>query len=144
MEKNWAELEKKFNLSPAQQHILFLLSTNNNELTPTQISELGCWHLSTITRLLKPLKDKGLVQVVANVELQRYKRVLLTEKGKELILMLMNSFRDMEQLPFQLDDLSESELESFLAYGEKLLGIQKGEAFIKKLLNARVENYDYI
>ncbi|WP_264807254.1 hypothetical protein [Cytobacillus sp. NCCP-133] len=42
MEKKWSELEKVFNLSTAQQHILFLLVTNQNELSPTQLSELGC------------------------------------------------------------------------------------------------------
>lgn len=143
MEKKWAELERKFKLSPAQQHILFLLGTHNQKLSPTQISDLGCWHLSTVTRLLKPLKEKGLIEVTANKEQHRYKCVAISKYGKELLDQIMDEVKGMEQFPLDMSHLPEYELMSFLEYGQKILGVQKGDAFRKMLIDARVENYDY-
>ncbi|MEH6990796.1 MarR family transcriptional regulator [Cytobacillus firmus] len=143
MEKRWAELEKKFKLTPAQQHILFLLGTHNQKLSPTQISELGCWHLSTVTRLLKPLKVKGLIEITANQEQLRCKCVTITKSGKELLNQIMDEVKRMEQFPLNMDELSENEHMSFLEYGQKILGIQKGDLFRQMLIDARVENYDY-
>lgn len=143
MEKKWAELERKFKLSPAQQHILFLLGTHNQKLSPTQISDLGCWHLSTVTRLLKPLKEKGLIEVTANKEQLRYKCVAISKSGKELLDQIMDEVKGMEQFPLNMSHLPENELMSFLEYGQKILGVQKGDAFRKMLIDARVENYDY-
>src|SRR5690606_25396100 len=107
MEKRWAELEKKFKLTPAQQHILFLLGTHNQKLSPTQISELGCWHLSTVTRLLKPLKEKGLIDITANQELLRYKCVTITKSGRELLNLIMDEVKKMDQFPLNMSHLSE-------------------------------------
>ncbi|WP_239584456.1 MarR family winged helix-turn-helix transcriptional regulator [Aquibacillus albus] len=144
MERKWAELEKLYDISPAQQHILFLLSTNKNQLTPTQLSELGCWHISTVTRLLKPLKANGFINVTTNKEKPRYKRVSLTAKGKQMLENLMDAARDLEQFPFDIGDLSEEEVEKFLKFGQSILDINKGDDFIKKVINARVEGYDYV
>jgi len=143
MEKKWAELEKKFKLTTAQQHILFLLGTHNQKLCPTQISDLGCWHLSTVTRLLKPLKEKGLIEITANKEQLRYKCVAISKSGKELLDQIMDEVKEMEQFPLNMSHLPENELMSFLEYGQKILGVQKGDAFRKMLMDARVENYNY-
>ena len=143
MERNWAELEKKFNVSPAQQHILFLLSTHKNELTPTQLSELGCWHISTVTRLLRPLKERGFIEVKADQKRPRYKQEAITATGKKLLNKLMDEFKEIDQMPLQVGDLTEEELLQFLKYGQRILGVSKGEAFMKMLIHARVEDYDY-
>lgn len=143
MEKKWAELEKKFKLTTAQQHILFLLGTHNQKLSPTQISDLGCWHLSTVTRLLKPLKEKGLIEITANKEQLHYKCVAISKSGKELLDQIMDEVKEMEQFPLNMSHLPENELMSFLEYGQKILGVQKGDAFRKMLMDARVENYNY-
>lgn len=143
MEKRWSELEKRFNLSTAQQHILFLLATNESVLSPTQLSELGCWHISTVTRLLKPLQEKGFIQLTVNKDKRRYKQVTITVNGKQTLNQIMDSVRDMEQFPFNLTHLSEGELKAFLDYGQRILGVQKGDQFMKMLQEARVKNYDY-
>ncbi|AST91095.1 MarR family transcriptional regulator [Sutcliffiella cohnii] len=143
MERNWAELEREFNLTPAQQHILFLLSSNQYELTPTEISELGCWHISTVTRLLKPLKVNGYVKVVTDKVQRRFKKVTITDKGKTVLIELMDAFKEMEHMPFDMNQISENELDQFIQYGQKLLGSHKGNEFLQKLFNARVENFDY-
>ena len=55
----------------------------------------------------------------------------------------MDEVKEMEQFPLNLSHLSENELMSFLEYGQKIAGVQKGDAFRKMLIDARVENYDY-
>ncbi|MEK3853873.1 MarR family winged helix-turn-helix transcriptional regulator [Cytobacillus sp. FSL H8-0458] len=122
---------------------MFLLGTHNQKLSPTQISELGCWHLSTVTRLLKPLKVKGLIEITANKEQHRYKCVSITKSGIELLDQIMDGEKKMEQFPLSTSHLSENELRSFLEYGQKILGVQKGDLFRKMLIDARMENYDY-
>lgn len=144
MEKNWSTLEKKFQVTPAQQHILFLLSSHKNELTPSELSDLGCWHASTVSRLLKPLKERGLIQVAVNKEQPRFKKVSITANGKCLLNQLADAFTDLKHLPFELGDLTEEELSDFLEYGQRILRIQKGEDFVQMLMHARIEDYDYV
>lgn len=143
MEKKWSELERDFSLSTAQQHILFLLATQKNELCPTQISQLGCWHISTVTRLLKPLLEKGFIKISVNEEKRRYKRVSITAKGTETLNKIMDAVKDLEQFPFNLSGLTEEEMNTFFEYGQKIIGLNKGDQFIKLLMDARVENYNY-
>jgi MarR family transcriptional regulator, protease production regulatory protein HPr len=143
MENQWAEIGKKYNISPAQQHILFLLSTNNNALTPTKISELGCWHISTVTRLLKPLQENGLIIVKTNENQPRYKIVSSTDEGTLLLKNIIDTVKSMEQFPFNMSHLSEEEILYFLECGQSLLDVHKGEDFRIKVINARVDNYDY-
>ncbi|WP_227522038.1 MarR family winged helix-turn-helix transcriptional regulator [Bacillus solitudinis] len=143
MEKKWAELERKFNISSAQQHILFLLATNKNVLTPSKISELGCWHTSTVTRLLQPLQKRGFINVTTNKEQSRYKIVTITVEGKEILDKLMDAVRDMEQFPLDTRHLSKEEVTKFLDYGQSILDVHKGNDFMEFLINARVKDYDY-
>jgi DNA-binding MarR family transcriptional regulator len=143
MEGQWAEIGKKHNISPAQQHILFLLSTNNNALTPTKISELGCWHISTVTRLLKPLQKNGLINVKTNENQPRFKIVSLTDEGTLLLEKLIDTVKSTEQFPFDMSHLSEEEILYFLECGQSILDVYKGEDFRIKVINARVEDCDY-
>ena len=142
MEEQWSELGKKHNITPAQQHILFLLAVNKS-LTQSQISELGCWHISTVTRLLKPLKDKGLITVSPDRNLRRYKNVFITNAGESLLLNVVNSVKEMEHFPFPGNHLSESELIKFLEYGQSILDEIKGKSFGIKVINAKLEGVDY-
>ncbi|MDA6131604.1 BlaI/MecI/CopY family transcriptional regulator, partial [Escherichia coli] len=74
----------------------------------------GCWHPSTVTRLLKQLKEKGLVEITANKEQLRYKFVATSKSGKEVLDQIMDEVKEMEQFPLNLSHLSENELMSFL------------------------------
>jgi MarR family transcriptional regulator, protease production regulatory protein HPr len=104
---------------------------------------LGAGIFSTVTRLLKPLKEKGLIEIAANQELLRYKCVSITKSGRELLNLIMDEVKKMDQFPLDMSHLSENELLSFLEDGQKILGDQKGDLFRKMLTDARVENYDY-
>lgn len=143
MEDQWAEIEKKFNVTPAQQHILFLLTTNKKTLTPTQISDLGCWHPSTVTRLLKPLQREGFISVLPDEKRLRYKKVMITQEGEQLFNKLVNFFIEMEQIPFNMSHLSEEEILNFLKCGQSILEVHKGESFNNRVINAEIQGFDY-
>ncbi|WP_394234377.1 MarR family transcriptional regulator [Niallia oryzisoli] len=142
MAEQWSELGKKHNISPAQQHILFLLSVNPS-LTPTQISQLGCWHISTVTRLLKPLENNGLISISPDTIQRKCKKVSISEEGKKLITHVLQSAQQLEHFPFPMDHLSETEIVNFLECGHRILEVLKGKDFYKKVINAQVEGFDY-
>ncbi|WP_338448624.1 MarR family transcriptional regulator [Niallia oryzisoli] len=141
--EQWSTLGKDYDISPAQQHILFLLTVNPS-LTPTQISELGCWHISTVTRLLKPLKENGLISVSPDPTQRKCKKVSISEEGKSRFKDIIQSIQMKEHFPFPMDHLSEKELFHFLDCGKKILDVMKGEDFYRKVVMAKIEGVDYI
>jgi DNA-binding MarR family transcriptional regulator len=142
MEEQWSQLGKEHNISPAQQHILFLLSVNS-PLTPTQISELGCWHISTVTRLLTPLEVRGMVRISPDTIQRKFKKVSITNEGEQLFQKLVASVQEMDHFPFPMNHLSEKEIVSFLEYGQSFLDVMKGKSFGSKVINAKIAGVDY-
>jgi len=142
MEDTWDEIGKQFDISPAQQHILFLLSTNGNALTPTKIGELGCWHTSTVSRLLHRLQKKGYIEVNSDKK-SRFKKVSMTNEGKILLGQLLDAAKAMEQFPIDMQLLSENEILTFLECGQCILVVHNGKDFRKNVISKRVDNYDY-
>ena len=143
MENKWAEIGREFNLSPAQQHILFLLSTNDNKLTPTKIGELGCWHNSTVTRLINRLEEKGFIYVETKRNHLGFKIVSITQKGKEMLKKIIEKVKLTERFPFDMRHLSDNEVMSFLEVGNSILDIAKGKEFRNNVINAQIEDCDY-
>lgn len=143
LEEGWAKLGKTFDLTPAQQHILFLLSTNNKSLTPTRISDLGCWHVSTVTRLLRPLENKGYILITVDQSRPRYKKVTITNKGMAILEKIVESVKKIENFPLNLSQLSNEEINQFINIGKKILEVHKGEDFRLKVLEAKLEGLDY-
>lgn len=143
MEEQWAELARIYGISPAQQHILFILTTNQKNLTPSEISEIGYWHISTVTRLLKPLKDRGFIAVNQDPKRNRYKIVTITSLGEEMFQKIINSIIAKDFFPFKMKFLTEGELESFLKVGQKILDTNKGASLREKIFNARIEGVNY-
>jgi MarR family transcriptional regulator, protease production regulatory protein HPr len=143
LEEHWAKLGRPFDLTPAQQHILFLLSTNSGSLTPSQISQLGCWHCSTVTRLLRPLETKGYITLSSHPIKPRSKRVTLTSDGIEILTRVVESVKKMDSFPFDLSLLSNKELVQFIKTGQQILANHKGLEFKEKVLEAKMEGMDY-
>lgn len=143
MEEQWAVLGNTFDISPAQQHILFLLNTNHNTLSPSEISRLGCWHQSTVTRLLKPLQDRQLVKVETDAQRPRYKKVTITKAGEALLLQIASKVKEESNFPFEMDHLCEEEINNFLKCGQSILHVHKGELFNHQVLKARMKGIDY-
>ncbi|WP_096200822.1 MarR family winged helix-turn-helix transcriptional regulator [Bacillus sp. FJAT-45350] len=143
MEEKWEKVGKQFNITPAQQHILFLLSTSEGELTPTEISQLGCWHNSTVTRLLKPLLEKELITITVDKDKPRFKYVSLLTKGEEVLLEIVNLVSEMKEFPCAVDHLSEEEISDFLEYGQSILKVHKGKEFTENVIGAQMKGHDY-
>lgn len=143
MEEQWAELGKKYDISPAQQHILFILTTNNKTLTPSEISAIGCWHLSTVTRLLKPLKERGFITVIKDPVRLKFKKVTITKDGEALFLQIIDHIAKNDFFPFQMSPLGKEELDSFLKCGQKILDINRGLSCREKIFNAKIDGVDY-
>lgn len=143
MEDEWAELAKKYDITPAQQHILFLLMTNGKSLTPSQISELGCWHNSTVTRLLKPLQERKYIHVALDCKKPKYKKVTITAAGEKLLHQLVGTVMEMKRFPLDMRYVTEREISFFLEIGQKILDAHKGEEFMKKVVHAKMEDVDY-
>lgn len=143
MEEQWEKVGRKFNITPAQQHILFLLLSNNKKLTPSQISKLGCWHLSTVTRLLKPLQMKGYIVMFRDDKQPKFKNVQITEKGESLINQIVDFVKDINRFPLDISPLFEEELIQFLCCGQKILDLHKGSDFKDKVLQAKMAGLNY-
>lgn len=72
-----------FGLTPAQQHLLWVLYFNNGS-TLTEISELGQWHVSTVMNMVERMEKMQLLYKVIDENDARVKRVFLTARGEEL------------------------------------------------------------
>ncbi|QGQ48217.1 MarR family winged helix-turn-helix transcriptional regulator [Metabacillus sediminilitoris] len=129
VEEQWAILGKRHQISPAQQHILFLLySSNKKSLAPSELSDLGCWHISTVSRLLKPMELRGLIKISQDKR-PKYKEVNLTPTGIQLIQELINSVGKMDSFPLNISHLTNHEIEHFLECSQKILDVNKSENF---------------
>jgi MarR family transcriptional regulator, protease production regulatory protein HPr len=124
----WADISKDHSLSSAQQHLLFILSTNEKPLTVSEISYLGCWHLSTVSRLLQPLIKEDYVTVQKNKT--KWKYVSITEQGLEKLMEIANQVLPLKEFPFDLSDTEEKDVQLFIEKGLKILKNFKGDEFL--------------
>lgn len=140
-EEKWSALGRNYNISPAQQHVLFLLySSGNKSLSPSELSDLGCWHISTVSRLLKPLELKGMIKICQDKR-PKYKEVKITSCGIQLILELINSVDEMESFPLDIRCLTETDIENFLDCAQKILELNKSEDFGKWFNHVKTGSY---
>ncbi|MCP8968606.1 MarR family winged helix-turn-helix transcriptional regulator [Ectobacillus ponti] len=142
MTEEWEEAGRSYGLSSAQQHLLFLLATADRPQTPTDISRHGCWHISTVTRLLKPLQARGLLRVYVHPENAKYKQVELTGEGRAMFGQFAKSIEHTEAFPSDFSMLTEEEAKLFLDLGSMLIRAKKGAPFVERL-KARVSGLDY-
>lgn len=68
----------------AEQHLVLDLVIENGSLYQRQISELTLKDRSNVARIIKILKDKGLIEKVPESRGRRVYKIVVTEKGKEL------------------------------------------------------------
>ncbi|WP_078380626.1 MarR family winged helix-turn-helix transcriptional regulator [Sutcliffiella halmapala] len=121
VEEKWAELGKNHNISPAQQHVLFLLySSKSKILSPSELSDLGGWHISTVSRLIKPMENRGFITITPDKR-PKYKEVKITDSGMILLQDLISEVDKISTFPLDISHLTESEVESFLHVIQKIL-----------------------
>ncbi|RDI48009.1 MarR family winged helix-turn-helix transcriptional regulator [Falsibacillus pallidus] len=141
VEEHWAELGRKYLITPAQQHVLFLLYTSSEKsLSPSQLSEYGCWHISTVTRLIKPLESKALIEVLPDKR-PKYKVVKLTESGTNMIERLIMAVNEMPFFPFDINPLSENEIGQFLQSAERILEANRSKEFSNWISRVKTGSY---
>lgn len=74
---------KKMEITVEQYLVLDLL-IENESLYQRQISELTLKDRSNVARIIKILKDKGLIEKISEARGRRVYKIVVTEKGKEL------------------------------------------------------------
>lgn len=126
--EQWAGINKNHGLSSAQQHLLFILSTQEKPITISEISTLGCWHLSTVSRLLQPLMRENYVTVQKNKT--KWKYVSITNQGLEKLMEIAKQVFPQKEFPFDFTDIEQEDVQLFIEKGLKLLKNFKGEEFI--------------
>jgi DNA-binding MarR family transcriptional regulator len=112
---------KKYDLSSEQYGVMKLVS-GSEELTPTQIAELLNRDKATITRIIKSLEGKGLIEKESINNRSFY--IKLTKNGEE---MLKNA--DEIALKYHkliMDEVGEEEIREMLKTLKKIRDIFKG------------------
>jgi MarR family protease production transcriptional regulator HPr len=131
IENSWEAFGRKNGISPAHQHILYLL-WHTKELTISRLAETGLWHISTVTRLLRPLINDGLVKTYDNQQDGRSVNVRLSSKGYELIENLYReAMNDINFLPFvrELWETNPDLLKQSIEKGFNILEVAQGKQY---------------
>lgn len=144
LEKSWSSLGKEHNLSPAQQHILFILSTNDSPLTITDISHYGFWHISTVTRLIKPLHREKYVSIQYNRYKSKSKYVTLSDLGRKKLQEIIDQVTTEIEFPFNLSEYTKNEIEHFIDQGLGILKCQKREEIAQWIKESEMKEISYV
>ena len=83
---------KPFNLNINEYHILWI-SYYLNGSSISEIAELGVMHVSTAFNFSKKLEERGLLQFLKRADDKRNTYTQLTDKGKETINSLLESYQ---------------------------------------------------
>ncbi len=75
--------EKGFDITPEQYLILELL-IDNDEMYQRQIAEITHKDRANVARIIKILKDKGLIEKIPQARGRRIYKIVVTEKGKKV------------------------------------------------------------
>jgi MarR family protease production transcriptional regulator HPr len=139
-DKNWSELGKVHNVSPAQQHILFILSTNNSPLTITEISKYGFWHVSTVTRIIRPLHKEKYVSIEYYRHRSKSKYVTITELGRKKLQDITDVVSVDVNFPLNLRKFAKEDIEQGLA----ILHSQKSEEIAQWIKESEMKEISYV
>ena len=75
--------EKGFDITPEQYLILELL-IDNDEMYQRQIAEITHKDRANVARIIKILKDKGLIEKIPQARGRKIYKIVVTEKGKKV------------------------------------------------------------
>ena len=75
--------EKGFDITPEQYLILELL-IDNDEMYQRQIAEITHKDRANVARIIKILKNKGLIEKIPQARGRRIYKIVVTEKGKKV------------------------------------------------------------
>jgi DNA-binding MarR family transcriptional regulator len=110
-QRNIQEAIRHLKITPSHWRVIFLLH-DYGKLTISEISEQSLIEPSTLSRLLKSLEKRELIDRVRDDQDQRYTKIHLTDKGQKIYQDIIPVVS--RQLEFTLQDLSEADKKSLL------------------------------
>jgi len=117
-------LEKKYGMTLTQINLLATLLFRNEAISPTELSESMIFSSGGMTKLLKTLEAKELIERIASPQDGRSMLVNITDQGKALC---------QEAIPYLLEE--DNKIFSILDKSEK----QQLEKILKKLVYSMFE-----
>ena len=97
------EAIRPLKISPNEWRVIFLLH-EHGPMSISDVSEQGLIEISTLSRLLKPLEARGLLDRQRDEEDQRYRKVQLTDDGQGVFAQIIQVVT--RQLDFTQQGLS--------------------------------------
>jgi DNA-binding MarR family transcriptional regulator len=74
---------QRYNLTPEQAQVLFVVQALGEKATPIAISRLLLRQPHTVSSILSRMSEKGLLTKTNDLERKNYVHVVITDKGKE-------------------------------------------------------------
>lgn len=100
-----------FGIHHSQHQLLMYIAKENEIKSQKQIAEKFGITAAAVTRTLKTLECEGFIERT-NIETDsRFNRIIITEKGKEIVDKTYNSFKELDSSIF--GDFSEEDLSIF-------------------------------
>ena len=106
-------LLEPFDLTMEQAWVLSHLK-NNDTLSQKVLSEMAAKDQANITRILKRLLKKGLIERKSNISDKRVKLVMITAKGDELLDNILGKISNTAELLSAFSDEERQTLQSLL------------------------------
>jgi len=112
-------LKEKFDMIHSEVNVLASLYTNDRVLSPTQLYDLTIFSSGGMTKLLKRLELKELITRKQDKKDKRCMLVCLTDKGEELIQVVLSDIS--KECSAFFDVLDEKEKDTFKELLKKVL-----------------------
>lgn len=112
------------------QHQLLMILGKHPDCSQRGLAERMEISSAAVAVSLKKLEKAGCISRQMNKNDNRVNRVIITEKGKKIIDVSVESFQEVQDSFFQ--DFSEEEIDQFAQFLERL--IQNGENCYRKLM----------
>ena len=91
----------RYDVTPAQTHTLLYLCKNSDSAPQRDVVEHLRVKPSTANGILDRMEEKGLIRRMPDTKDQRQKRVIATEKGRELREQVQAAFQNAETAMFR-------------------------------------------
>lgn len=105
------EAIKPLRISPNEWRVIFLLH-EQSIMSISEISQQGLIEISTLSRLLKPLEARGLIERQRDQQDQRYTRMKLTSDGRRVFDQIIPVVA--RQLDFTMQGLSAADRKALI------------------------------
>ncbi|UAC49950.1 HTH-type transcriptional regulator Hpr [Bacillus aquiflavi] len=99
IEKDWQQWIKPFNLNINEHHILWI-AYHLDGASISDVAKFGVMHVSTAFYFSKKLEERGLLKFSKKESDKRNTYIQLTEKGENVLLCLMESYKPEKNAAF--------------------------------------------